>query len=244
MDSFAITDKGSVRKANQDACLIHREEEKGTALLLVCDGMGGHNAGNVASSLAASVFAGEVKEGLAKARVTGGVCSLMKSALKTSNSAVFELSAAEESCRGMGTTMVSAVIIGGEATVMNVGDSRCYHMSRGLLRQVTRDHSVVEEMVERGEITREESRHHPRKNLITRAVGTSSDLEADFFSVSLSAGDTLLLCSDGLSNVLTDGELSAFLAGSESAESVCRGLIDEALRRGAPDNVTAVVFRL
>ena len=193
MDLCAITDKGRVRRENQDSCYIYREEENDLALLLVCDGMGGHNAGNVASSLAATVFAGEVKEGLANARVTGAVCNLMKSALRTSNNAVYELSDAEESCRGMGTTLVSAIVLGDDATVMNVGDSRAYHVSADVIRQVTRDHSVVEDMVERGDITREESRTHPSKNLITRAVGTSLFVEADFFSVKLRHGDTLLL---------------------------------------------------
>ncbi len=243
MDSWAITDRGRVRKANQDACFIHREEEHDSALLLVCDGMGGHNAGNVASSLAATVFAGEVREGLANSRVTGAVCSLMKSALRTANASVYQLSIADAACNGMGTTMVSAVIIGSDATVMNVGDSRAYHMSEGLLRQITRDHSVVEDMIERGEITREQSRLHPRKNLITRAVGTSAEVDADFFSVTMKEGDTLLLCSDGLTNVVTDEEIAKTLDTAENAESACRVLLEMALTMGAPDNVTVVILR-
>lgn len=243
MDSWAITDKGRVRKSNQDACFLHREDDSDSAVLLVCDGMGGHNAGNVASSLAATVFAGEVKEGLANARVTGAVCTLMKSALRVANSSVYKLGLSDADCNGMGTTMVSAVVIGPDATVMNVGDSRAYHMSEGLLRQITRDHSVVEDMIERGEITREQSRLHPRKNLITRAVGTSKDVEADFFSLTLKKGDTLLLCSDGLTNVVTDEELARTLTTAENAESACRILLEMALTMGAPDNVTVVVLR-
>ncbi len=243
MDLSAITDKGRVRKENQDSCYIYREEEHDLALLLVCDGMGGHNAGNVASSLAATVFAGEVKEGLANARVTGGFCNLMKGALRTANSAVYELGVTEPTCRGMGTTLVSAIVLGDDATVLNVGDSRAYHISADTIRRVTRDHSVVEDMVERGDITREESRTHPSKNLITRAVGTSPEVMADFFSVRLRQGDTLLLCSDGLSNTVTEEEMLFTVMGSSSVELAGRELMRLALERGAPDNVTAALYR-
>ncbi len=244
MDSCAITDRGCVRKGNQDACLVQQDEGRDAVLLLVCDGMGGHNAGNVASSLAATVFAGEVGEGLANASVTGAVCGLLKGALRTANKAVFDLGEAESSCRGMGTTMVAAVVIGMDATVMNVGDSRAYHLSGDALCQVTRDHSVVEDMIERGEITREQSRNHPRKNLITRAVGTSRNVDADFFSLTLREGDRLLLCSDGLSNVITDEEISEALRFTQDADTACRLLMEMALDRGAPDNVTVVVLRV
>lgn len=241
MELFARTDRGIVRKENQDSCYVFSDED--IALLLVCDGMGGHKAGNVASSLAATVFAGEVKEGLANARVTGAVCSLMKGALRAANSAVYELSLSEPDCRGMGTTVVSAVILGQDATVMNVGDSRAYHITGGTIRQITRDHSVVEDMVRRGDITREQSRTHPSKNLITRAVGTVRDVEADFFSVVLREEDTLILCSDGLSNEVSEEELLAAEMECASAEDVAERLLALALTRGAPDNVTVAVFR-
>lgn len=242
MDLYARTDKGKVRKENQDSCYVFEHDED-VALLVVCDGMGGHKAGNVASSLAATVFAGEVQEGLANAKVTGAVCSLMKGALRSANSAVFELSRSEPECRGMGTTVVSAVVMGADATVMNVGDSRAYHITGTTIRQVTRDHSVVEDMIRRGDITREESRTHPSKNLITRAVGTVPEVEADFFSVALREGDALILCSDGLSNLLTEDEILSLETRSATAEDAAGRLVELALNRGAPDNVTAAVFR-
>ncbi len=242
MDSCAITDKGCVRKGNQDACYVHRDDRNGTALVLVCDGMGGHNAGNVASSLAATVFAGEVKEGLANARVTGDLRSLMKDALRTANAAVYSLGEAEPSCRGMGTTLVAAVVTGLDAAFINVGDSRAYHLSGGVLRQVTRDHSVVEDMIERGEITREQSRTHPRKNLITRAVGTAKSVEPDFFTLTLREGDRLLLCSDGLSNVIADDEIAEALNFTRDVDTACKLLLQMALDRGAPDNVTVAAL--
>lgn len=242
MELSARTDKGIVRKENQDSCYIYSLDED-CALMLVCDGMGGHRAGNVASSLTATVFAGEVREGLLNAKVTGAVCSLMKGALRAANSAVYKLSLTEPDCRGMGTTVVSAVVMDKDATVMNVGDSRAYHVSAGTIRQVTRDHSVVEDMVRRGDITREQSRTHPSKNLITRAVGTVPELEADFFSVALREGDALILCSDGLSNEVTEEEILAAQMECATAEDMAERLLDLALQRGAPDNVTVAVLR-
>lgn len=242
MDLFALTDVGCRRRQNQDACRTQLFEESGAAVVLVCDGMGGHRAGNVASELMSTVFMSELSAGLSTALSTGAICGLMKSALRTGNSAVYELSLANPECRGMGTTVVAAVVTGDDVTVMNVGDSRAYLLSGGAIRQITRDHSVVEDMVERGDITREESRTHPNKNLITRAVGTVPEVEADFFSVCAHPGDILLLCSDGLSNELTDEELLRIVTGSAGAEDACRKLVELTLERGAPDNVTAAVL--
>ncbi len=242
MDLFALTDVGCRREQNQDVCEARLFEESGAAALLVCDGMGGHRAGNVASQLLSTVFMGELEAGLSEALKTGAICGLMKSALRTGNSAVYELSLSKPEFRGMGTTVVAAVMTGEDVTVMNVGDSRAYIVSDSSIRQITRDHSVVEDMVERGDITREESRTHPNKNLITRAVGTVPEVEADFFSVRVRPGDRLLLCSDGLSNELTDGEILRAVTGSADAGSACRELIRQTLERGAPDNVTAAIL--
>lgn len=241
MDLFALTDVGCLRKQNQDACHTQTLEDHDAALLLVCDGMGGHRAGNVASELMVKAFMSEFSSGISAALSTGAVCGLMKSALRTANSAVYELSRSNPDCRGMGTTVVAAFIIGGDVTVMNVGDSRAYVLCGDSIRQITRDHSVVEDMVERGDITREQSRTHPNKNLITRAVGTAPDVEADFFSVSVKPGDMVLLCSDGLSNELTDSEILRAAAESLGAEDACRRLVSLTLDRGAPDNVTAAI---
>lgn len=242
MDLFALTDVGCLRRQNQDAFRTQLFEESGAAVLLVCDGMGGHRAGNVASELMSTVFMGELTAGFSAALATGTICGLMKSALRTANTAVYKLSLSKPECCGMGTTVVAAVVIGEDVTVMNVGDSRAYLLSGGSIRQITRDHSVVEDMVERGDITREESRTHPNKNLITRAVGTAPEVEADFFSVNVHPGSSLLLCSDGLSNELTDDELLRAVAGSDGAEDSCRRLIELTLERGAPDNVTAAIL--
>ena len=243
MKSCAITDKGIVRKQNQDAYYASCDDGRGCAVLLVCDGMGGARAGNVASELATQVFSDEVNRGLEDAMREGTLCTLMKAALRTANSAVYELSRSDEDCAGMGTTVVAAVVIGDEATVLNVGDSRAYHISGGRITQITRDHSVVEDMIRRGDITREQSMTHPNKNLITRAVGTVSRVEADLFSVRLRDGDYLLLCSDGLSNLVSDEEMLYEVTNCGHVERSCEKLLRLSISRGAPDNVTVVLFQ-
>ncbi len=241
MDFWAITDRGIVRRQNQDACAA--SVLNGFAFLLVCDGMGGANAGDVASKLTVTVFSAEVQKRVAEGMRGEALQGAMEGALDVANDAVYQLSLANAACSGMGTTVVCAMAADGEATVLNVGDSRAYAVSGGSIRQITRDHSVIEDMIRRGELTREESRHHPNKNLITRALGTAPGVECDFFTVPLSPGDGLLLCSDGLSNVISEEELLEAVRRDEPAEMCCKKLLDLALSRGAPDNVTVILYR-
>ncbi len=241
MDFWAITDQGRVRKQNQDTCAASCENK--TALLLVCDGMGGAAAGDVASRLCVTIFSAEVKKELYPGIGGEKLCELMARAASTANEAVWKLSLSDKDCAGMGTTIVSAVVAESVATVLNVGDSRCYLVSGGTIRQITRDHSVVEDMIRRGEITRDESRVHPQRNLITRALGTAPEIVCDFFTERLAPGDLLLLCSDGLSNLFSEKELLEKLEGADSLERCCKEFIQQSLERGAPDNVTAVLYR-
>ena len=141
----------------------------------------------------------------------------------------------------MGTTLVSAVIVGHRAEIINVGDSRAYLIRGKALEQITRDHSVVAELVERGEITPEQALHHPNRNLITRAVGVEQTVESDLFSLRLRRGDRLLLCSDGLSNTLSEEELLSLSGSARSAKKACQALVNRALDKGARDNVSAAI---
>ena len=144
----------------------------------------------------------------------------------------------------MGTTLVAAVIRrNGTGYVLNVGDSRAYFMHRKILSQISRDHSLVEELLEAGIITQDQALHHPQKNVITRALGSDQSVDADIFPISLSPGDSLLLCSDGLTNIVPEEEISAVLQDSDEAEAAVRDLMDIALSRGAPDNVTIIVWK-
>jgi len=243
MTWWAITDKGLVRRQNQDAYYTSCDEAASLAVLLVCDGMGGAKAGNVASALAEKIFAEETKKSVQPGVSPDSAAETLKRAINMANKAIFDLSNADDDCRGMGTTLVASVVSGNDAVTVNVGDSRAYLVSDGAIRQVTRDHSVVEDMVERGDITREQSRTHPNKNLITRAVGTVEDVACDTFAFTIKEKDILLLCSDGLSNLVSDEEILKEATSAGSIGECGKKLLDLAISRGAPDNVTLVLFQ-
>ncbi|MCD8367717.1 MAG: Stp1/IreP family PP2C-type Ser/Thr phosphatase [Clostridiales bacterium] len=234
MNIYGITDQGRVRTQNQDAFY---EWTDGTyAVLLVCDGMGGAKAGNVASSLAAQQFA----EALAQSH--GIVQERLRDALAQANGAVYTRSRQDAACQGMGTTLVAAFAGEGRAYFINVGDSRAYYLTPAGIRQVTHDHSLVAELVECGKLTEEEARCHPNRNVITRALGTTRDVIGDIFEVDLEEGSRLLLCSDGLSNLVTPEEMLQTALTEGSIADCCARLVALALERGAPDNVTVVML--
>lgn len=238
MQVWGITDRGAVRQQNQDAYAA-RVLEDGRAIAVVCDGMGGARAGNVASSMAVELF----MEEFLKPDQEGPVEEQMGHAASVANQAVFRRSVEDQECAGMGTTLVAALAGEGEAVILNEGDSRAYHINSEGIVLVTRDHSLVEDLVERGELTREQARTHPHRNLITRALGAESVLMADCFRQPLAQGDCLLLCSDGLSNVVNEQEMLYEVIHGGAPERCCRRLLDIALSRGAPDNVTVVLMK-
>jgi len=243
MESWGITDKGKVRKQNQDAFYISKDDTGLPQLFAVCDGMGGAKAGNVASELAVTVFRTECPKMMTVGMTAADAAEAMKAVSALANTAVYELSRANPDCSGMGTTLVAAALCGDELAVINIGDSRAYRIEKEDMRLITRDHSLVEDMIERGDITREESRNHPNKNLITRAVGTVPQVLCDTFVVALNDGDYVLLCSDGLTNVVAEWEIQYEVLHAGSVQKSCENLINLALERGAPDNVTVVIFR-
>lgn len=241
MQLWGITDRGSVRKENQDTYAVRTE--RGIGLGVVCDGMGGARAGNVASRLAMETFTDAVFRGIPEE----GDCewaAVLTDAAQKANHEVFLRSATEEDCHGMGTTLVAALAVEQRVMVVNIGDSRCYRINAESIRQITRDHSLVGDMLARGDITPEEARSHPRKNLITRALGVERNIRVDQFELELSSGEFLLLCSDGLSNLVTEPEMLYEIIHGSDLNSCCRRLLEIALSRGAPDNVTAVLMQL
>lgn len=240
MNVWGLTDTGIVRKQNQDYYDII-EFGQGCLLTIVCDGMGGAKSGNVASRLAADAFCGEIKRNIRPDLLVEDVKRIMADAIQLANQAVFEHSQLSDDYTGMGTTLVAAFVCGKTAIVANVGDSRAYLMEAGGIRQITVDHSVVQLMLRRGEISREEARNHPVKNLITRAVGTEQRVVCDIFTLPIEHGDFILLCSDGLSNLVTDQEILFEVVHCTDKSRCCRNLIDVAKNRGAPDNVTCVL---
>ena len=234
------THQGMVRKNNQDAFLTILHEEKNNALLVVCDGMGGAKAGNIASTIAAHTFADKVEE-LFSSTNRPSVRAL-RIAVDRANEAVFRESISDPDLEGMGTTLVAAVIDGRHATLINIGDSRAYRIRGDDITQLTLDHSYVQELYRKGKLTAEEARHHPNRNLITRAVGVDEFVEADIFEGELAPTDLLLLCSDGLTGMLEDAEIVSLVNASRSLDEAVEHLIAAACDNGGPDNITAILF--
>ena len=243
MHSWGLTDKGCVRKMNQDAYDI-QQLDRNTLLCVVCDGMGGAKSGNIASSLAVDVFSQEIQRFWTANMEWDRADQLMKSAVKLANFTVYDQAMQFEEFDGMGTTLVAAFIRGRKASIVNVGDSRAYRINQNGIRQITKDHSVVQMMVDRGELTAEMAKRYPGKNLITRAVGTEASVSCDVFRQELSKGDYLLLCSDGLSNLLDDQEILFEVVHGVNKERCCKRLLDIAISRGSPDNVTCVLVSI
>lgn len=241
--AWGLTDKGVVRRQNQDSFYLDVPSEQ-AAVGVVCDGMGGARAGNIASSLAVEAFADALRGLLAQEDAGRSPGELMAQSAETANRTVYQRACGDPACRGMGTTLVAVLVREQTASILNIGDSRCYHVGEGGIRRVTRDHSVVEDMVARGDITPEEARTHPRKNLITRALGSEPKVQPDLYEQALLPGEFLLLCSDGLSNLLTDQEIHAEILRGGTPENCCKRLLDIAISRGAPDNVTVVLMEI
>lgn len=242
MEYFGITDKGRVRPTNQDIYRLEVRPEKESAFLLVCDGMGGANAGNVASRFAADSFLADAAGALDSAPDEIMRHKTMLHALEKANDTVFGLAGRQPEFRGMGTTLVGAFVQGREASILNVGDSRAYLFDGETLRQVSEDHSYVEEMRRLGRISAEDARTHPQKNLITRAVGVDATVDGDLFEVELRDTDTLLLCSDGLTGMVEDEKIAEVLAKAGTLEDKGRELLTLALEGGGRDNITVALF--
>jgi len=243
MQYWFVTDPGCVRTANQDACTVE-QLDKNTLLCVVCDGMGGAKSGNVASTLAMEVFIQEVKRTWKPDMDPDLQDRMLQGAVKLANFTVYDQSRQFEEFSGMGTTLVAVLVQNHFATFANVGDSRAYKIDSSGIQQVTVDHSLVQMMVERGELTPEMARLYPGKNYITRAVGTDTLTECDIFHRRMEKGSFLLLCSDGLSNLLDDQELLFEVAHGVDKKQCCQSLLDIAKSRGAPDNVTCVLIGL
>ncbi|MBQ3252050.1 MAG: Stp1/IreP family PP2C-type Ser/Thr phosphatase [Oscillospiraceae bacterium] len=243
MQYWGITHPGCARTQNQDA--YHVEYlNKNTLLCVVCDGMGGAKSGNVASTLAVDVFVQEIKRTWRSDMDMEQLDQMLSSAVKLANFTVFEQAQEFEEFSGMGTTLVAALISAKQAILVNVGDSRAYSITTGDIEQLTTDHSLVQMMIQRGELTPERAKNYPGKNLITRAIGTETIVNCDIFHRRLNPDQCVLLCTDGLSNLLDDQELLFEVVHGADKESACQRLLDIAIGRGAPDNVTCVLVQV
>lgn len=220
------TDIGSRRERNEDSLVVK------PPLFAVADGMGGHNAGDVASEVAVNT--------LAALAPTIPDIDLLGQAVESANHAVITASR-KAGCEGMGTTMTACVLRENKLAIAQAGDSRAYLLHAGKLQQVTRDHSLVADMVEKGQLTPEEARRHPNRSVITRALGNDPDMLPDLYEITASAGDRLLLCSDGLTSMVEDGDIQAILARVREPQQCVDALVREAISNGGADNVTVIV---
>ncbi|MDF2839065.1 MAG: Protein serine/threonine phosphatase PrpC, regulation of stationary phase [Evtepia sp.] len=239
---FGITDRGMLRRENQDAFSYEMVGED-RAWGVVCDGMGGARAGDIASRIGVEVFQDHMIK-YHECETQDNPTTALNSAVEEGNRAILYYANSDRECFGMGTTLVGAIVQGLQVYVINIGDSRAYHISTDTISRVTRDHSIVEALVERGNITPEQARQHPQKNLITRALGTSKTAQADVYELKMQYGDWLLLCSDGLINEMPDEEILQVISQGDPTEICCQHLLEIVLDRGAPDNVTILLFHL
>ncbi len=240
MNLSAKTDVGVMRSVNQDF-FVTGELPYGCFFAVVCDGMGGHAGGDVASRAAAERISAEIRENFREDMSSASVKNILEAAFVLANLDVFDMAQENEELRDMGTTAVAAVFGQGLCVVANVGDSRCYHISKNGTALITHDHSLVQQMVDAGIITKEESVSHPRKNIITRALGISEDVDADFFDVDFNDGDRLLLCTDGLSNLVSEKDIYECIT-ADGFDDCSQRLISLANKNGGNDNITAVVI--
>ena len=206
--------------------------------------MGGAKSGNIASTLAVDVFVEEVRRTWTPGITQYKLEQMLRAAVKLANFTVYDQAQQFEEFAGMGTTLVAALIHGQRVTVVNVGDSRAYKVDSDGIRQVTRDHSLVQMMVDRGELSPEVARTYPGKNFITRAIGTESMVECDLYHLDVRKGDYLLLCSDGLSNTMDEQEMLFEIVHGVKKQHCCQRLLNIAKNRGAPDNVTSILIMI
>ncbi len=243
MQSWGLTDPGCVRTQNQDAYQIE-QLDRNTLLCVVCDGMGGAKSGNIASTLAVDVFVQEIKRTWTASMDTEKIDQMLRGAVKLANFTVYDQAAQFEDFSGMGTTLAAVLVRGKDATIVNVGDSRVYAVDKGGISQLTTDHSLVQMMVARGDLTPEMAKTYPGKNFITRAIGTETVVECDLFHHQVEKGDCLLMCTDGLSNLMDDQEILFEVVHGVNKQQCCQRLLDIAKNRGAPDNFTSVLIQI
>ena len=243
MKSYGLTDKGAVRKDNQDCFILEKCEVKGCLIAALCDGMGGAKAGGIASQLANKAFVSNIYAKLTS-RLPRNVDykRILENACAEANGVSYEYSHFDKDFDGMGTTVVASTYLDGILYVANVGDSRLYVIGDDI-KQITRDHSLVEEMVRMGGIDRAAARNHPDKNIITRAIGAASSVNVDYFEVALKPEDIVLMCSDGLTNMIEDKDILEIVRTEGDLKTKADLLIKTANENGGKDNIAVLLMQ-
>ena len=231
-----ISDIGNKRSLNEDyAGYLEKENYK---IYVVADGMGGHNAGEVASKMAVEAIVSYISENINNKNYN----EILKKAIKTANNAIYDFASTSEKLNGMGTTVTACLVINNKGFVANVGDSSCFLIRNNKIKKITKDHSLVQELLDLGTISEEEAFNHPKKNIITRAVGTSKEILIDVFEIDILKDDIIMLCSDGLTNEIQKNEVLEILNSAKSLKNACEKLVLEAKNNGGRDNITVLLF--
>lgn len=243
MQFYSVSDRGKQRFNNEDCCVA--KQIGNYTVLILADGMGGHSGGEIASSKAIEAVLAVLQERLCRPLIPAQIFSILSSSLEGANESIYRLSQSDASLDGMGTTIDICVICDGSCYIAHIGDSRVYHITPdGNIKRLTKDHSLMEYMIEKGELTPEQAQHHPQKNVITRALGTSPQTEEDNVIVKLKEGDRLLLCSDGLTNMLDEKDICRVILESPDPETSAQELIRRANDAGGDDNITVIVAEI
>lgn len=240
MKIVAKTDKGRVRESNQDAYAVGEFPDE-VAWAVVCDGMGGAAGGNIASALAVKVISDKINAAYRENMKPASIKNMLDSALVAANIEVYDMAYAKPELNGMGTTVVCVIVKDGVAYIAHAGDSRAYVFKGDRIVQVTTDHSFVQDLVDRGKITKEEAEHHPNKNLITRAIGVDKNIKIDFDEVDLDDDEVLIICTDGLSNYVSENEIISEVSDGRYYAFADR-LVKKANNNGGGDNITVVAI--
>ena len=241
MKTVGNSDVGRMRQNNEDAFRFGRIDDS-VCWAVVCDGMGGASGGQVASTIAADMVSKKIEKCYNKSMSESSIENMLLSAITTANVTVFDRAIADEFLNGMGTTIVAAVIKNGRVNIAHVGDSRAYLIHDGALTQLTKDHSLVQEMYDKGQLSRDELKNNNLRNIITRALGVAEGIDIEFNTADLGSGDVLLLCSDGLTNEVSEEEMLS-LYDSAKFEQYPAKLIEQANKAGGKDNITVVAVQ-
>lgn len=240
MKIVAKTDKGLIRSSNQDAYAVG-ELPGEVAWAVVCDGMGGEAGGNIASALAVKVISEKITSAYNEKMRDASIKNLLDSAISAANIEVYDMAYSRPDLQGMGTTVVAVIVRDKTVFIAHAGDSRAYIVNGDIIQQITTDHSLVQNLVDRGEITAEQAQHHPKKNLITRAVGVEKRIDIDFSEIDLNDNETLILCTDGLSNYVSNNEMIDDIKDGQYYAFADR-LVKRANKNGGGDNITVVAI--
>ena len=241
MEIGACSHVGKIREINEDAFFIAKDHEN---IFIVADGMGGHNAGEVASNIAIDTITAYIHTNMNIQEENQELLIFreIRKAIIEANRKILERSTADENCQGMGTTLTLALILS-KVYIGHIGDSRAYRISKQCMTQITEDHSLVAELVKNGSITEAEAKTHPQRNIITRALGTDENIKIDIYSVPFETEDIVVLCTDGLTNLVESSEILECMLYSESIKSACEHLVELANERGGYDNITILAIK-